>query len=167
MCPAAVAAPPMRVETMLSDLSEADASQTHHTTEPLADLLAQAGVARDNVIRISGPSGLAALLWFARHGYQQVGYLRPGRHPCDDGDLLFLTQRLDTDGLSRLLAQGPLIRQGGVVILQMLDSPEGGEHAALRLLSAAGYRTEHCLHGRHRTVGVVRRAEVSALREAA
>jgi len=76
---------------MASDLRNSHLPR-YSTSDTLTDLLAQAGVGKDDTIRVTGPAGLAALLWFCRHGYQQVGYVSRGRGPTDDGDLLLVPQ---------------------------------------------------------------------------
>src|SRR5579859_8285278 len=87
-------------------------------SQTLTDLLHGAGLTKADTIRITGPAGLAALLWFCRHGYEQVGYVSAGRAPCEDGDLLLVPQTCTVDELERMLQNGPRPRQGGVLIVQ-------------------------------------------------
>jgi hypothetical protein len=134
----------------------------------LEDILLHAGIGKNSVIRVTGSAGLAALLWFCRHGYERVGYVLNGPCPADDGDLLLVPQTLDLDGLGRLLKQGPHVRTGGVLIVQ---TPEHGAHAepdpAHRLLAHHGYRVERCVRGRHRELHVARRKAPVILAKAA
>src|SRR5271155_5701298 len=58
----------------------------------LTDLLQSAGLSKADTIRITGPAGLAALLWFCRHGYEQVGYVSTRRGCSEEGDLLLVPQ---------------------------------------------------------------------------
>jgi hypothetical protein len=131
--------------------------------ETLEQLLAEAGVRKDDVIRVSGPSGLASLLWLSRRGYQQVGYIRPGASADTDADALLISQPCDMEVLSRVLRHGPHMRRGGVLIVQTLG-PASPVH---RLLAGYGFRIERCLAGRHRAVHVARLAGAREYLEAA
>ena len=44
----------------------------------LVALLEDVDIHKGSLIRVTGPSGLSALLWLCRHDYEEVGYLRPG-----------------------------------------------------------------------------------------
>jgi hypothetical protein len=127
-------------------------------SQTLTDLLHGAGLTKADTIRITGPAGLAALLWFCRHGYEQVGYVGAGRAPCEDGDLLLVPQTCTVVELERILQHGPRPRQGGVLIVQTpQEVAEGGADPVHELLERAGYQVERCLHGRHRELHVARR----------
>ena len=96
------------------------APQRHDPTfnEAMTDLLRRSGVNRSSVIRVMGPGGLAPLLWFCRHGYEQVGYVRQGPCPADSCDLLIVMQGAETASLRQQLEQGPHLREGGVLVVQ-------------------------------------------------
>ena len=128
------------------------------TDQALGAILRQAGIDKQSAILITGPAGLATLLWFCRHDYQHVGYARTGRAPANDSDLLLVPQTCDALGLTRILEEGPHVRQGGVLIVQTPE-PEGstGVDPIHRLLRRFGFRIERCLHGRHREMHVARR----------
>ena len=127
-------------------------------SETLADLLQGAGLGKADTIRITGPAGLAALLWFCRHGYEQVGYVGAGRGPHEDGDLLLAPQTRSVCQLEQMLRSGPRPRRGGVLIVQTpLPAQATGVDPVHDLLSREGYRVERCLHGRHRELHVARR----------
>ncbi len=153
----------VRVKTMQDDDFEAAAVPDGG----LAALLRASGVTKDSVIRITGPSGLGAVLWFCRHDYRQVGYVRPGRCRTEDGDVVFAPQRLDAEGLARLLADGPHVREGGLLVIQTAESSGQRTQAASSLLAEAGYLVEHRLTGRHRGVYVARRQAAPHCRKAA
>ena len=124
----------------------------------LDDLLRRAGVGKSSTIRITGPAGLAALLWFCRHGYDQVGYVRGGPGPAEDGDLVLAPQTCDLAGLEVLLRRGPRPRQGGVLIVQTPEpAPDDAVDPVHELFERNGYRVERCLHGHHRELHVARR----------
>jgi hypothetical protein len=126
-------------------------------SETLSDLLAGAGIRKGDTIRITGHGALALLLWFCRHGYEQVGYVSVGPGPNDGGDLLIAPQTLRIDDLADLLRRGPHPRDGGVLIVQTTPTPGAGENPVRALLGAAGYRLDHTVSGRHREVHVARR----------
>jgi hypothetical protein len=124
----------------------------------LGELLHAAGVDKSSAIWVTGPAGLAALLWLCRHGYDQVGYVRRGSSPPDSVDLLLAPQTCDLASLEAILANGPHPRDGGVLIVQ---TPEPAADAANdpvhQLLADNGYSVERCLHGHHRELHVARR----------
>lgn len=128
------------------------------TDQALGAILEQAGIDKESAILITGPAGLAALLWFCRHDYQHVGYARTGRAPANDSDLLLVPQTCDASSLARILEEGPHVRLGGVLIVQTPE-PEGstGVDPIHQLLRRFGFRIERCLHGRHREMHVARR----------
>lgn len=124
----------------------------------LTALLQVAGVSKADVIRVTGPAGLAALLWFCRHGYEQVGYVSGGRGCCEDGDLLLVPQTCSVGELEQILRRGPRPRPGGVLIVQTPQHDPGSSHDPVHdLLGRSGYEVERCLHGHHRELHVARR----------
>jgi len=128
-------------------------------SQTLSDLLQGAGLGKADTIRITGPAGLAALLWFCRHGYEQVGYVSTGRGLCEDGDLLLVPQTCTVGELEQILQSGPRPRPGGVLIVQTpQEVSETGRDPVHDLLGRAGYHVERCLHGRRRELHVARRS---------
>jgi hypothetical protein len=139
-------------------------------SETLGDLLQTAGLDKAHTIRVTGPGGLAALLWFCRHGYEQVGWIGggAGHGHSEDGDLLLIPQTCTVVELENLLRIGPRPRPGGVLIVQTpRPSPESRDDPVHDLLGKAGYQVERCLHGRHRELHVARRLAAPADRLAA
>jgi hypothetical protein len=127
-------------------------------SQTLGDLLQSAGLGKADTIRITGPAGLAALLWFCRHGYEQVGYVRTGRGSSEEGDLLLVPQTCSVDELEQLLRSGPRPKHGGVLIVQTPQPPsDSGFDPVHDLLAREGYDAERCLHGHHRELHVARR----------
>lgn len=125
----------------------------------LVALLEQSDVHKDSLIRVTGPSGLSALLWLCRHDYEEVGYLRPGLGcPHEDADALVVAHTCDAAFLARLLASGPHVREGGVLVFQSpLPAMAGAADPIHRCLAAAGYSVERCVHGERRELHVARR----------
>ena len=124
----------------------------------LGAILTEAGIHKDSVVRVTGSAGLAALLWFARHGFRQVGYIRPMGHVAGEGDLLLVPQTCGIGALEDLLSRRPGVRPGGVLIVQTPEPADDvAQDPAHALLSRSGYDIERCLHGRRRELHVARR----------
>ena len=124
----------------------------------LVALLEESDIHKDSLIRVTGPSGLSALLWLCRHGYEEVGYLRPGPGcPHEEADALIVAHTCDEAFLSRLLDSGPHVREGGSLLLQSPLPAGGGADPIHRCLARAGYRLELCVHGERRELHVARR----------
>ncbi len=146
-----------------------DSSSGLLSSDPLMSLLARAHVTKSSLIRVTGSSGLSALLWLCRHGYQQVGYLRPGAGPHEAPDALIVAHTCDEATLRDLLATGPHVREGGALIFQsplprVLAFRADPIH---RLLKSHGYEVEECHHGHRRELHVARRQSPVPLRKAA
>jgi hypothetical protein len=134
----------------------------------LLGLLGQAHVQKSDLIRVTGPSGLSALLWLCRQGFEQVGYMKPGYGPHEEPDALIVAHTCDELSLRRLLGAGPHVREGGVLIFQstLCDASATRADPIHRLLESHGYRVERCLHGARRELHVARRCEPRARKAA-
>ena len=148
-------------------------SQESHSgllsSDPLIALLARAHVTKSSLIRVTGSSGLSAMLWLCRHGYEQVGYLKPGAGPHEQPDALIVAHTCDEATLRRLLETGPHVREGGALVLQsplprVLAFRADPIH---RLLQSHGYGVEECHHGQRRELHVARRLYHAPLKKAA
>ena len=127
-------------------------------SDPLMTLLRSTGVDRASLIRVTGPSGLSALLWLCRHGFQQVGYLKPGRGcPHEAPVALIVAHTCDAAWLARLLETGPHVREGGVLVFLSPLPKAGADDPIHRVFVAHGYEIERCLHGERRELHVARR----------
>jgi hypothetical protein len=129
--------------------------------DPLISLLETAQVKKSSLIRVTGPSGLSALLWLCRHGFERVGYVKASAGcPHEQADALIVAHTCDYDALKQLLSTGPHVREGGVLILRSPLPIKGAgvrSDPIHRLLEMNGYVVEQCLHGRHRELHVARR----------
>jgi hypothetical protein len=146
-----------------------DSSSGLLSSDPLMSLLERAHVTKSSLIRVTGSSGLSALLWLCRHDYQQVGYLRPGAGPHEQPDALIVAHTCDEATLRDLLETGPHVREGGALIFQsplprVLAFRADPIH---RLLKSHGYEVEECHHGQRRELHVARRGSHVPLRKAA
>ena len=146
-----------------------DSSSGLLSSDPLMSLLERAHVTKSSLIRVTGSSGLSALLWLCRHDYQQVGYLRPGAGPHEQPDALIVAHTCDEATLRDLLATGPHVREGGALIFQS-PLPRVVAFRAdpiHRLLKSHGYEVEECHHGQRRELHVARRQSLVPLKKAA
>jgi hypothetical protein len=139
------------------------------SSDPLISLLERAHVTKSSLIRVTGSSGLSALLWLCRHGYEQVGYLRPGAGPNEQPDALIVAHTCDEATLHDLLVTGPHVREGGALVFQsplprVLAFRADPIH---RLLKSHGYAVEECHHGQRRELHVARRLRQAPLSKAA
>lgn len=137
--------------------------------DPLMSLLQRAQITKSSLIRVTGSSGLSALLWLCRHGYEQVGYLRPGAGPHEQPDALIVAHTCDEATLRNLLETGPHVREGGALVFQsplprVLAFRADPIH---RLLESHGYVVEECHHGQRRELHVARRRHLAPLKKAA
>src|SRR6201995_3688156 len=112
-------------------------------TDPLAALLDRVGVSKSSIIRITGPSALGALLWFCRHGYDQVGYVRPGEgSPHEAPDAIIVAHTCNELELKHLLAVGRQVKPGGVFIFRARTPVQSSLLAVDWLLGQAGFDVE-------------------------
>jgi hypothetical protein len=154
---------------MSEKMSPLDAAGGLLSGDPLIALLARAGVTKSSLIRVTGSSGLSALLWLCRHGYDRVGYLKPGAGPHEQPDALIVAHTCDEPTLRRLLETGPHVREGGALVFQsplprVLAFRADPIH---RLLKSHGYAVEQCHHGQRRELHVARRLPHVPLKKAA
>lgn len=134
--------------------------------DPFAALLRRADIDRSSVILLTGHGSLPALLWFCRHGYDRVGYLKPGSAAPEPADALIVGPTCRVSDLSELLTAGPHVREGGALIFRSLLPPGAEADPVHALLVRHGYVVERCLHGVRRELHVARRV-VPHLRRAA
>ncbi len=134
----------------------------------LVGLLEQSQIHKSSLIRITGSSGLATLLWMCRRGYEQVGYLRSGEScPHEDPDALIVAETCNELALQRLLTGGPHVREGGVLVVQSpLPAELGGDDPIHRCLGRFGYAVERCVRGARRELHVARRLPIVSRRAA-
>ncbi|MBN9318955.1 MAG: hypothetical protein J0I28_04625 [Caulobacterales bacterium] len=131
----------------------------------LIELFEAADIRRSSLIRVTGPSGLSALLWLCRHGFEQVGYQRAGFGPSEQPDALLVAHTCDAAALEHLLVAGPHVHDGGVLIFQCAVPISAGLVA--HLLETYGYRVERRLHGVRRDLYLARRCSSPRMLKAA
>ena len=142
--------------------------ETFQSSISLAQLLAEAGVRPASNIRVTGPGSLSALLWLCRRGYERVGCLQAGRRsPADDAEVLLVAQTATGAWLADLLARGPHVCEGGMMIVQTAHAPAANDGVVEAVFRAHGFNVVRRLSGAHRTVLVARRPAADKLRQAA
>jgi hypothetical protein len=139
------------------------------SSDPLISLLKRANITKSSLIRVTGSSGLSAMLWLCRHGFEQVGYLRAGAGPHEQPDALIVAHTCDEATLHDLLVTGPHVREGGALVFQsplprVLAFRADPIH---RLLKNFGYAIEECHHGQRRELHIARRLHQAPLKKAA
>lgn len=154
---------------MSEEASSEEASGGLLSSDPLISLLARARINKTSLIRVTGSSGLSALLWLCRHDYEQVGYLRPGAGPHEQPDALIVAHTCDEAALRHLLETGPHVREGGALVFlsplpRVLAFRGDPVH---RLLKSHGYAVEECHHGQRRELHVARRLPQAPMKKAA
>lgn len=128
--------------------------------DPLSRLLEDAGVHKDSVIRVTGSHGLAALIWFCRHGFDQVGYVRPEGFPAmAEAQVLLVAGPCDAEALEALLDHGPRLCDGGLMIVQTPRASLGDPRAAHRIFRRHGMVVVRRLPRHHRELCLARRPE--------
>lgn len=130
-----------------------------HSNDLLSYLLEEAGVHRDSIIRVTGPHGLAALLWLCRHGYEQAGYLRPeGFSAMAEAEVMIVSGPLDALALDALLDHGPRLCEGGLMIVQTPCAALGDPEAPHRIFRRHGMVVTRRLNRHGRQLCLARRA---------
>ena len=134
---------------------------------PLETLLAEVGVTKSSVIRITGPSALGALLWFCRHDFDEVGYVRPGDGaPHESPDAIIVAHTCNELELKRLLAVGRQVKPGGVFLFRCRVPGQSTLLAIDWLLGQAGFEVDRRIVSHGRALVVARRRAAQMLRAA-
>ncbi|HWA63591.1 MAG TPA: hypothetical protein VG939_19600 [Caulobacteraceae bacterium] len=134
----------------------------------LGRVLDRARVARDSLVRVTGPAGLAAMIWLNRHGYIGAVYSHASivgkcREPAD---VLLVPHACGPKELADMLATGECVRPDGLLIVQASGGDDlPGGYAGV--LEDRGFAIEHVVADRGRTVHVARLAGVDGRLRAA
>jgi hypothetical protein len=126
-----------------------------------------AGVSRHDLILVSGPGSLPAMLWLCRQGYEQAVHLHPGSPRCgaEPADALFVPHLSEACDLTSVLPPGGWVREGGVLILRMAGRFDSGACVA-RLAAMGDYALERRFLDKGHAVLIARRV-ANAQRKAA
>jgi hypothetical protein len=132
-------------------------------------VLKHAGVGRASVVRVTGPSGLTAVLWLCRHGWERAAYVHANWvGAAGSVDALVVPHACDGSELTALLQSGDCLREGGVLIAQTASAnPDAGLEPLPTLLKSLGYQLERGFCGKRREILIARRCGAPTLRNAA
>ena len=135
----------------------------------MARVLRQAGVARDSVIRVTGPSGLTAVLWLYRHGYEKAAYVHANWvSSTRTADALLIPHPCHGEELAGLLERGDCLREGGVLIVQTPAHLTDFELDQIgSLLEMHGYEPGQRVFEKGAAVFIARRSGLGGFRKAA
>lgn len=132
----------------------------------LGRALQRARAAKTDLIRVTGPAGLTAMLWLCRNGYERAVFVRPGSVAAQaPADALLIPHACGLGELTEVLGRGDSLREGGALIVQTAAS-ESPESQSL-ILEPLGYRVEHRLSDRGRSVLIARRCGIGGFKKAA
>ena len=136
----------------------------------LTHVLQRAGVTKDDLVRVTGPAGLTAVLWLARKGYRRAVYapaLGAVAHH-EPADAVLIPSACLRHDLVRLI-KGPVgLRAGGALIFQSWSQHAGDDPDGITgPLGACGYKVEHTLLDKGRAVYIARRQDMGGYEQAA
>jgi len=124
----------------------------------LARVLHQAGVAKDSLIWVTGPAGLAALIWLGREGYRQASYAHANRIAAmGAADALLIPHACGPADLAEVLRDARCLREGGVLIAQIWTGPSSWPGDADSFIESLGFHVEAHVAEHGRTVCIARR----------
>jgi hypothetical protein len=128
----------------------------------LTHVLTRAGVGKQSLVHVTGPSGPMAMLWMNRHGYRNALYVPASRiGAMAPADALLVPHSVEAEELTQLLQGGECLREGGVLIVQTsaARSALGGESIPAAL-APIGFQVQCRLSDRGRDVYIARRIGV-------
>ena len=127
--------------------------------DAMARVLHHAGVEKDQTIWVTGPAGLAGLLWLHRRGYRAASYVHLNRLAAmRPADAVLIPHACTPREVADVLREATCLREGGALIVQV-----AGELSAESLgdipsaLEPLGYRVQRRLYEKGRTVCIARR----------
>ncbi len=152
---------------------------TIHLYQPLQPLAADggalmrvlraAGVEKDDLIRVIGPSGPLAALWLSQHGYDRAVFVRASAgERSRPADALLIAQPCAAEDVAPLLAAAGEVTEGGAVIVQTRPGRSGEEFEAVAaLLRAQGFDAQRRLNDKGRPICIARRVGFPSAEKAA
>ena len=136
----------------------------------LAYVLECAAAQRDDVIRVVGPAGPAAMLWLVKNGFDEAVYARAvgADSRAEPADVLLIPHACSGREAAALLGEAPPVREGGALIIQAAaESRTDGADSLPSWLRSAGLAIEQTLTSKGRVVIIARRQELGGFRQAA
>lgn len=148
----------------------------YKTMQPLAAdgvalmcILQAAGVKKDDLIRVIGPSGPLAALWLSHHGYSDAvfGRATAGEH-TRPADALVVAHPCAAEQLAPLLDLAGAVKEHGALIIQTRPGRLGEEFDAVStLLDSRGFRAQRHLNDKGRPICIARRVGCPSADQAA
>ncbi|HXQ14894.1 MAG TPA: hypothetical protein VN814_09770 [Caulobacteraceae bacterium] len=152
---------------------------TIHLYQPLQPLAADggalmrilhaAGVEKDDLIRVVGPSGTLAALWLSRHGYDRAVFVRTAAaERTRPADALLVAQPCAAEELAPLLDIAGAVSDDGALIVQTRPGRGGEEFEAVAaLLRGQGFHAQRRLNDKGRPICIARRVGFPSAEKAA
>jgi hypothetical protein len=125
-------------------------------SDRLCAVLRRAGVLPSSAIRVVGASGLHALLWLCRHGYQRAALMQVAA-PAEPADVVLVPSTCRPETLDLVLAHAAHLSPDGLLVLHMRHGAPGAE-ARLR---AHGFTVEQRLSDTRRDLYIARSARAA------
>ena len=152
---------------------------TIHLYQPLQPLAADgaallrvlhaAGVEKDDLIRVVGPSGPLAALWLSRHGYDRAVFVRASASErTRPADIMLIAQPCAAVELAPLLDVAGAVSDDGALIVQTRPGRGGDEFEAVAAqLRGQGFRAQRRLNDKGRPICIARRIGLPSAEKAA
>jgi hypothetical protein len=135
----------------------------------LTHVLNLAGVGKQSLVRVTGPSGPIAMLWLNRHGYRNALYVPASRiGAMAPADALLVPHSVEAEELTELLRDGEHLHVGGVLIVQTsaARSALGGDSIPVAF-EPIGFQVQCRISDRGRDIYIARRIGVGGFKQAA
>jgi hypothetical protein len=138
----------------------------YKTMQPLAAdgralirILHVAGVEKDHLIHVVGPSGPLAALWLSHHGYDGAVFVRAtAGERTRPADALVVPHPCAAEQLALLLDVAGAVREDGALIVQTRASRLGEEFGAVAaLLDSRGFGAQRRMDDKGRPICGARR----------
>jgi hypothetical protein len=154
-------------------------SMTTHLYQPLQPLAADggglmrilhaAGVEKDDLIRVVGPSGPLAALWLGRHGYHRAVFVRTSTaEHARPANALLVAQPCAAEQLAPLLDVAGPVSDDVTLVVQTRPGLGGDEFEAVAsLLRRQGFRAQRRLNDKGRPICIARRVGFPSAEKAA
>jgi len=125
----------------------------------LTQALGRAKVGKQNLICVTGPAGLTAMLWLIRRGYDRAVFTADDvAHLGQPVDALLIPHPCTIAQLKSLLARGACLSEDGALIVQIAAREDATDDDVRRILGDLGFDPLHRLSDKGRTVWIARRA---------
>jgi hypothetical protein len=127
--------------------------------DAMARVLHHAGIEKDHQIWVTGPAGLAGLLWLDRHGYRGASYVQLDRlGAMRPADAVLIPHACAPREVADLLREATCLRESGALVVQVAGELSAETLGDIPLaLEPLGFRVQRRLYEKGRTVCIARR----------